>query len=205
LLLRIREAIRAADDEKVRTLTEQALRQGVDPLKIINDAVSAELMDIGREFGSGNLFLTDLVAAGNVAEAAMTALRPSLKRETLGTMVLGTVEGDIHDIGKNIVGAVSRASGLEVVDVGKDVSAGIFVQKIKEHEARLVGASALLTTTISKQRDLVDALKETGLRDKVKIIIGGAACSQQWADKIDADAYGVDAMDAVVKAKKLCK
>jgi len=133
-------------------------------------------------------------------------LEPELKKterevKRLGMMVLGTVEGDIHDIGKTIVGALLGAAGFEVVDVGKDVPVEVFVNKARELKADLVGASALLTTTIPMQREIIQALKKEGL--KCKVMVGGAACSEEWAREIGADAYGVDAVDAVKKARVL--
>jgi len=208
ILEEIRRAVREYDDARGKELTEKALKMGVDPIDIIQEGFAKELLDIGQKFASGDLFILDLVSAAKVAETAMPILQPVLeksgkKRTQLATMVLGTVEGDIHDIGKNIVGSVLRANGLEVIDIGKDVPTQMFVEKVKETNANMVGASALLTTTILRQKDIVEALKKVGLRDKVKVIIGGAACSQEWADEIGADAYGADAIDAVEKVKKL--
>jgi methylmalonyl-CoA mutase cobalamin-binding domain/chain len=151
------------------------------------------------------------VAAAEAAKGAIDeVLQPEISRRReerrgLGVVVLGTVEGDIHDIGKNLVAAMLFAGGFEVIDLGKDVPTEEFIKKAKEVKADIVGASALLTTTIPMQREIIKALAKEGIRDKVKVIVGGAPVTQEWADEIGADGYGADAVEAVKLAKNLLK
>jgi methylmalonyl-CoA mutase cobalamin-binding domain/chain len=156
---------------------------------------------IGELYTSGEYFLPDLVIGGDAMKAAFAVLEPALvgdqKREVVGRVVIGTVEGDIHEIGKTLVGILLTANGFEVADIGADKSATDFVAAVKENGATLVGASALLSTTMSEQRRIIEALEEAGLRDQVKVMVGGAPVSQSWADKIGADGYAAKAMSAV--------
>jgi 5-methyltetrahydrofolate--homocysteine methyltransferase len=162
---------------------------------------------VGELFASGEYFLPDLIIGGEAMKAALAVLEPALtggqEREVLGRVVLGTVEGDLHEIGKTLVGTMLTANGFLVTDIGIDKSAADFVAAVTENNATLVGASALLTTTMSEQQKIVEALQEAGLRDRVKVIVGGAPVTQNWADKIGADGYAEDAISAVTLAKKL--
>jgi len=164
------------------------------------------LRELGTSYEKGELFLSQMVYGASVFQIGLKILEPELKKNKrevkhLGTVVLGTVQGDIHDIGKSIVAALLGAAGFQVVDIGKDVPAEMFIKKAKELNADLIGASALLTTTIPVQREIIRALKKEGIR--CKVMIGGAACSEEWAKEIGADACGIDAVDAVKKAKAL--
>jgi len=206
----LRKAVKEYDYEKCVELTKKAIEMGVNPIEIVEEGLTKELQAIGDAFGRGDLFITDLVGAASTVEGAMKVLQPVFEKNkekirSSGKVVIGTVEGDVHDIGKKIVASVLRANSFEVLDLGVDVPIPAFVEKVKEVKPEVVGASALLTTTLLKQRELIEALRKVGLRDKVKVIIGGAACSEEWAKKIGADAYGVDAMDAIVKVKSLVK
>lgn len=202
------QAVIDGDEELSETLTRQALDRGLNPLDIINQGLTPGIDVVGEKFGCGEYFLPHLVMAGNAMKAAMGLLDPALKasgatRETLGTVVLGTVAGDIHEIGKSLVATMLTASGFVVHDLGVDVPTERFVEKVRDSEANLLGLSALLTTTMSVQRKVVDALKEAGLREQVKVMLGGAPVSRQWAEEIGADGYAEDAAGAVNLARRL--
>ena len=196
------------DDEEATALAQQALDQGVDPLEAINKGYTAGMDVVGDLYASGEYFLPDLILGGEAMQAALAALDPALKasgqaREVLGTVVLGTVKGDIHEIGKSLVGSMLSANGFEVYDLGIDIEADEFVVKAREYNADIVALSALLTTTMLHQRDVIEHLAESGVRDKVKVMVGGSPVTQGWADQIGADGFAEDAAGAVVVAKKL--
>lgn len=203
---KIKEAIYTLDAEKVLETAKKLIEDGANPIDLVN-AFAKALKEIGDRYECGELFLVELVAAGESARRALSeVVEPKLKqlgvkRETIGRVVLGTVEGDIHDIGKNIVAALLSSAGFEVIDLGKDVPTEKFVEAVKEQKPDIIGLSALMTVTMIKQREVVEALKKEGVRDKVKVIIGGAPTSAEWAEEIGADAYGADAINAV----KVCK
>ncbi len=196
------------DSDKFVETVKKTVDQGHDPLDIVN-ALTEVLKEIGRKFENGEIFLVHLVSAGDAARrATVEVLEPlikksSEKREALGKVVIGTVAGDIHDIGKNIVSMMLFTAGFEVHDVGKDIPAEEFVKKTQELNADIVALSALLTTTLPAQRDVIEALKKAGLRDKVKVLVGGAPATAKWAEEAGADGYGEDAIEAVKVAKKL--
>ncbi|MFN2182716.1 MAG: corrinoid protein [Anaerolineae bacterium] len=196
------------DDEEAAALAQQALEQGVDPLEAINKGYTAGMDVVGELYSSGEYFLPDLILGGEAMQAALAALEPALKasgqaREVLGTVVLGTVKGDIHEIGKSLVGSMLSANGFEVYDLGIDIEADEFVAKAREYNADILALSALLTTTMLHQRDVIEHLAEAGVRDKVKVMVGGSPVTQGWADQIGADGFAEDAAGAVVVAKKL--
>jgi len=204
----LRQAVREFDEERGRKLVEEAVKKGIDPLKIIEEGLAKELRQIGEKFGRGEVFIVDLIGAAKVMETSMEVLQPILERSgekpvVLGRVLIGTVEGDIHDIGKNIVASVLKASGFEVHDLGKDVSAQTFIDKVREIKPDIVGASALLTTTMPMQEEIIKALRKENLRNRVKVIVGGAPCSLEWAQKIGADGYAEDAIEAVNLLKTL--
>jgi len=196
------------DDEEAAALAQQGLEQGVDPLEAINKGYTAGMDVVGELYSSGEYFLPDLILGGEAMQAALAALEPALKasgqaREVLGTVVLGTVKGDIHEIGKSLVGSMLSANGFEVYDLGIDIEADEFVAKAREYNADILALSALLTTTMLHQRDVIEHLAEAGVRDKVKVMVGGSPVTQGWADQIGADGFAEDAAGAVVVAKKL--
>lgn len=193
---------------EAKKLAQQAAAQGLDPLEAINQGFVAGLNTVGDEFSCGTMFLPDLVMAGEAMKAAMSVLEPELSkrgaaREMLGKVVIGTVKGDIHDIGKTIVATMLSASGFQVFDLGHDVSVEKFVDKAREVNADIVGMSALLTTTMVRQREVVKALTDAGLRPRVKVMVGGAPVTRGWVEEIGADGYSEDAVGAVAVAKKL--
>lgn len=205
---RLAEAVVEGDAEKSEETAKKTVELGMDPLQVLDEGVIKPLREIGDRFGRGEIFLTDLVMSAEAAKVAMEVLVAEIKRRGrevgyLGRVVLGTVAGDIHDIGKNIVGALLSVEGFEVIDLGADVPTEKFVEKVRELKPNILGLSALLTVTMPVQREVIEALKEAGLRDTVKVMVGGAPVTAEWAEEIGADAYGADAIDAVKKAKKL--
>lgn len=204
----LREQLLTFDADKFVGTVKKLIAEGVSPIEVVN-ALTQVLKEIGKKFESGELFLVHLVVAGDLARRATTeVLEPLLKksggeRKAFGRVVIGTVAGDIHDIGKNIVAMLLFTAGFEVYDLGKDVSAEEFAKKTKELNPDIVAMSALLTTTLPAQREVVQALNKSGLRDKVKILVGGAPTTGEWAKEIGADGYGADAIEAVKVAKKL--
>ncbi len=201
-------AVIEGEEDLALSLIKQGLEQGLDPLEIIKEGLTPGMDVVGEKFSCGEYFLPHLVMAGNTMQAALTWLEPALKagdmaRETLGTVVLGTVAGDIHEIGKSLVGVMLTANGFIVHDLGVDVPVSKFVQAVRETGANLVGLSALLTTTMSIQRTVIEELAEAGLRDRVKVMVGGAPVNAQWAREIGADGYAEDAVGAVALARRL--
>src|SRR5208337_3988 len=189
-------------------LASKALELGIAPLEAINKGFVPGLNHIGEQFNHGEAFLPDLDMAGEAMTAAVSALEPEMQkrgiqREILGKVVLGTVKGDIHEIGKTLVSTLLTASGFQVFDLGVDVPIERFAEKARELQADIVGVSALLTTTMQGQKSVVESLDRHGLRPRVKVIVGGAPVTRDWAEKIGADGYGEDAMSAVAIARSL--
>ena len=194
--------------DETADLTQQALEAGIEPLTIINEGLTAGMDIVGEKFQTGEFFLPNLVIAASGMKQAMEILEPELKSrqqetESLGTVVIGSVAGDIHEIGKTLVGTMLSANGFQVHDMGVDVKNETFIAKVKETGASILGLSALLTTTMTVQRQVIKELEEAGIRDQVKVLIGGAPISQEWADTIGADGYADDAIGAVDLAKRL--
>ncbi|MDP6831989.1 MAG: cobalamin-dependent protein [Alphaproteobacteria bacterium] len=177
------------------------------PLEIA-DALAAGLEQLGARFADGRYFIPELVMGGEIFAKAIELLTPALEAsgsvlKKHGTVVMGTVKGDLHDLGQNLVSVTLAAAGFEVINLGCDVAPERFVAEVERTGAQVVGLSALLTTTMQMQAEIVDALAAAGLRDRVRILIGGAVANQRWADEIGADAYGADAIDALDKVKAL--
>jgi corrinoid protein of di/trimethylamine methyltransferase len=203
------DAVLSFDAEKAVDAAKKAVSLGISPIDIIEKGLSKGLGIVGKKFEDGEFFLMHLVAAAEAARKAISeVVEPELlkrkeERRGLGRVVVGTVAGDIHDIGKSLVAALLTAGGFDVYDIGKDVPAEEFVNKAREVNADIVAASALLSTTVPVQREIVEALKAEGLRDKVKVMVGGAPVTGEWAEEIGADGYAEDAVEAVRKAKQL--
>jgi len=204
----MRQSILDGAPEHAAELAERALQLGIPPLDSINLGFVPGMNAVGEQYGCAQMFLPDLMASSEAMSAAMAVLEPVLRsgggeRPMLGTVVLGTTRGDIHEIGKKLVATLLSANGFRVYDLGADVATDTFVAKAREVNADVVGVSALLTTTMAGQRSVVEALTRAGLRGRVKVIIGGAPVTRQWAEEIGADGYGKDAMSAVALVRSL--
>jgi len=200
-----KKSIKDADKGKAQELAKQAIAEGMDPLEVINKGFRAGITEVGDLFGRGELFLPELILSAEAMKGATDILTSALPvgAKERGKVVIGTAQGDIHDIGKSMVVSFLQANGFEVYDLGRDVEMQQFIDKAKEVDADIIGMSALLTTTMSMQKTLIQELKKAGLREKFKVMVGGAPATQRWADRIGADAYGVDAADAAKKAMEL--
>ncbi|RLG39436.1 MAG: cobalamin-binding protein [Thermoproteota archaeon] len=204
----IKEALLAFDPDKLEEAVKKSLEGGHSALDIIN-ALTSALKVVGDMFEKGEIFLVQLIVAGEASKNVTSKyLEPLIKeagekRETLGRVVIGTVAGDIHEIGKNIVASMLTAAGFEVIDLGTDVPVEKFVEAVRQYKPDILGMSALLTTTMHVQEEVIEALKRESLRDKVKVMVGGSPVTQSWADEIGADGYAEDAVEAVKLAKKL--
>lgn len=208
LLAKISTSIIEGEPDETVALTEQALAAGLEPMKIVDEGLVPGMNVVGAKFQCGEYFLPHLIIAANGMQQALKVLEPELNAreqtvETKGTLVIGSVAGDIHEIGKSLVATIFSANGFQVYDLGVDVPTETFVAKVQETGADLLGLSALLTTTMTVQREIIEALEEAGIRDQVKVILGGAPVSQEWTDTIGADGYAEDAVGAVELAKGL--
>lgn len=204
------KAITELDIEKAKSLVQSTIDQGIDPIEVINGAIRPALDFVGEKYQSGEIFLPELMIAAKTTEAAVAILEPTLLKKGIRVesgpkVVMATVKGDIHDIGKNIVTLLMKSAGFTVYDIGVDQDADIITKKAKEVNADVIGLSAVLTTTMVKMKELIETLVEGGIRDRFKVIIGGAPVNRSYADSIGADGYGPDAAAAVVLVKKLLK
>jgi 5-methyltetrahydrofolate--homocysteine methyltransferase len=197
-------ALSNLEEEKVLETVRSMLNKGIDPKDIIN-ALREGMDKIGKMFEKGEAFIADLVIAADIFKKAVEIIKPHLKvvERGKGRVVIGTVEGDIHDIGKNLVALMLEISGYEVIDLGVDVSADKFAEAIEKYNPDVIGMSALMTTTMLNQKKIIEELKRRGLRNRVKIIVGGAPTTEAWAREIGADAWGSDCFDAVKKVREL--
>jgi trimethylamine corrinoid protein len=208
ILEQLKKAIKEYDADQAKHLSEEAIKAGLDPTEVITKGPALVLKEIGDKFACGEIFLPELVAAGQAGETSIAVLNEEISRraqtrKSVGKVVIGTVMGDVHSIGKNIMATMLRVAGFDVVDLGVDVPTELFIQKTKELGPDILGLSALLTTTMDEQRKIIIRLKEEGLREKVKVMVGGAPVSPEWANEIGADSVGLDAQDGVEKALKL--
>lgn len=206
----ITEAINSilnCDRTAAADVATRALEAGVDPVSLLNNGFSTGIREMGEKFGTGEIFLPQLIMSAETMKAATEILNEAIKKNggdsRKGTMVIATVEGDVHDIGKGIVISLLKTQGIEVIDLGRDVKTDKIIEAALEANADIIGTSALLNTTIMAQKKLEDELRRRNLRDKFKTMVGGAPCTQRWADKIGADAYAEDAAEAVEKALEL--
>lgn len=207
MLQRLAQAVIDGEPEDAEALAKEALSQGLDPLACITQGLTVGIQEVGRLFASGEYFLPELIIGADAMKMALDILEPELvgdqKREVVGHVVLGTVEGDLHEIGKTLVGTMLTANGFQVTDIGVDKKPEEFIAAIEEANAEIVGASALLTTTMLQQKKLIEALEEAGLREKVKVLVGGAPVTENYAKEIGADGYAEDAISAVGIAFRL--
>jgi len=187
-------------------LTGELMKVGADPKEILNEGLIAGMTEVGDKFKCGDYFVPEMLIAARAMKGGLELLRPKLVDtgvKPVGTVVIGTVRGDLHDMGKNLVGMFLEEAGFKVVDLGVDVSAEKFVNAVKENSASVVGMSALLTTTMTYTMEVIEALKAADLRDKVKVLVGGAPITEEWAKRIGADAFAVDAATGADRCKEL--
>ena len=206
VLAEISEKLLVGDEESVSDLTEKAIADNLPPKQILDDGLIAGMNVVGQQFKRHEIFLPEVLMAAKAMYAGMDKLKPLLLEEGIpsrGKVVLGSVQGDLHDIGKNLVGIMLKGAGFEVIDLGADVASEKFVEAAREHDAAVIGMSALLTTTMPAMQKVIDRAAEEGLATKVKVIVGGAPVSADFAEEIGADAYGYDAANAVERVKAL--
>ncbi len=202
----IYQAVLEGDASEAAARVQAGLDAGIAPSDILNKGCIAAMGEVGRLFEEGEMFVPEMLIAARAMQAGMAVLKPHLAEGEItsaGKVILGTVAGDLHDIGKNLVGMMMEGAGFEVIDLGTDVSAARFVQAVREHGADIVGMSALLTTTMPAMSATVEALTEAGLRNRVKVLVGGAPVTQAFADQIDADGFAPDASSATRVARNL--
>jgi len=205
-LRQIAEDIIQGKAPQVGQLVQQAVDEGEDVQKILNESLLAGMSVVGDRFKKNEFYIPEVLIAARAMKEGMQILRPLLAEKNIkgaGTVVLGTVRGDLHDIGKNLVGMMLEGAGFEVVDLGVDVAPEKFIQVAEERNVDIAGLSALLTTTMPAMKDVISSLNKSNLRGKVKVMIGGAPVTQDYADEIEADGYAPDAASAVDKAKEL--
>jgi len=201
---KISEALIAGNIEEEKKLTQQALDSGISAKEILDNGLLPGMDIVGQRFKAAEMFIPEVLRSAKTMGAGMEIIRPLLSESDAagsGTVVIGTMEGDLHDIGKNLVGMMLEGAGFTIVDLGTDVKPQEFVDAAKEHKPKILGMSALLTTTMPKMGETINALKEAGIRDQIKIMAGGAPVTQDFVDEIGADAYGSNATAAVEKAK----
>jgi len=204
---KLAQSVIEGEPDDAEEIAKQALAEGLDPLTCINEGLTKGIQRVGELFASGEYFLPELIIGAEAMKRALAVLEPAMvgdqSREVVGTVVLGTVEGDMHEIGKTLVGTMLVANGFKVVDLGVDLSADKFISAVKENKADIVGASALLTTTMLQQKKIIEALEAEGLGDQVKVMVGGAPVTESFAAEIGADGYAEDAISAVDLAFRL--
>jgi 5-methyltetrahydrofolate--homocysteine methyltransferase len=208
ILTRLSEAIIQGNVEDMTDLTEEAIDDGLAPQEILDKGLMAGMDYVGVEFKAGNMFVPEVLRSAKAMQTSMEMLKPLLVQsgaKATGKVLLGTVKGDLHDIGKNLVGMMCEGAGFEVKDIGKDIAPEAFVAAVKDYQPDVIGMSALLTTTMRAMGHTIKALEEAGLRDRVKVIIGGAPVTQSFADQIGADGYAPNAAAAADLAKRLAK
>ncbi len=208
LMDKIIAALMDQDREEVNSLVDKALDNDVSPMDILNNALAAGLREMGFLFAKEEMFLPELLLAANIVTEIMDRLSEKFKSgeaniKKRGTVLLATVEGDVHDIGKSLVGMIMNASGYSIIDAGKDVANTKLIELVKEHKPDIVGLSSLLATTMPAQKEFIEMAKEAGIRDQIKIMVGGAPVSKDWACKIGSDGWAEDASGAVLEADRM--
>ena len=208
MLGKIIAALMDQDRTETNALVDKALENGVTPMEVLNEGLAAGLQELGVLFAEEEVFLPELLLAAEITTDIMKRLQDKFetedtKIEKRGTVLLATVEGDVHDIGKSLVGMIMNASGYNIIDAGKDVPNKKMIELVKEHKPDIVGLSSLLSTTMPAQQEFIEMAKEAGIRDQIKVIVGGAPVSRDWANKIGADGYAEDASGTVIEADML--
>jgi len=208
ILKKLADSILSFDEEVAKAAAQEALDAGVDPLKALEKGLKVGIDVVGDKFSRDELFLPHLLMAADALNAAVSVLKKNIPREAVekmrvGTIVIATVKDDIHDVGKNIVSALLSASGFEVHDLGKDVNVALIVDKAVAVDADIIMASALMTTTMRRQKGIIEELEWKGIRDQFLVMVGGGPTTQEWAVEIGADGYGKNAAEAVAVAKKM--
>ena len=202
------ELLVAGNIEEIKKITQNVLNSGIQAHEILDKGLLPGMEVVGQRFKAHEMFIPEMIRSANTMHAAMDIIRPLLSESDaadVGTLVIGTVEGDLHDIGKNLVVMMLKGAGFKVVDLGIDVKPMTFVEAVKEHRPDILGMSALLTTTMSKMGETINVLVQAGIRDQIEVMVGGAPVTQDYADEIGADAYGFSAVEAVEKAKAFLK
>jgi len=203
----LHDAVLNGDAKTAKSATEAALAEGVEPMKLVQESMMPAMAEVGRRFETNEYFVPELLLAARAMKAALELVRPLLTAQgaqPVGRVAIGTVKGDMHDIGKNLVSAMLEGGGYDIIDLGVNVSPEQFVAAVKEKGVNIVAMSALLTTTMPSMKTTVEALKLAGVRDRVKILIGGAPVTQKYADEIGADGFSESAAGAVAIAKQVC-
>lgn len=207
ILAAAKQVVLGHEKEQVAELIERGLAAGLKPMELLNEGFIPGINEVGDQFGKGTLFLPELIQSAEVMQIATGKINEHIEtpaeQSKKGRIVVATVEGDVHDIGKTIVVSLFKANGFEVLDLGRDVANDTIIAEAEKFEAQIIGTSALLTTTMEQQKKLEKQLRKQGLKDKYKTIVGGAPCTQRWAQRIGADAYAQDAADGVRKALEL--
>lgn len=207
VLEQIKKSIIEGEEDETLELVAEALKKGIDAQTILHEALTNAMIELGELWNKGEVFIPEVMFAAQIFQKAADFLEPHLASqgdtETLGTVVIGTVKGDLHNLGKNLVAIMLRTAGFNVIDLGVDVPAEKFIEEAQKNNAQIIGLSALLTTTMMEQKNVIDNLSESGLRSKFKVIVGGAPVTEEWAKEINADGYARNAGEAVELAKSL--
>ena len=207
LIATLRTSLMGAKRDEALGATQQLMDGGADPVVVLQDGMAAAMFELGAMWSRGEVFLPEVVAAATLFKQCNEIVEPVLlekgQKKAGAKVLLATVKGDLHDLGKNMVGAMLKTAGFEVIDLGKDTPTEKIVNAVKEHEPQILGLSALLTTTVPQQKVVIEALKAEGLFDSLKVMVGGAPVTQEWADEAGADGYAPDAPEAVQRAMAL--
>jgi 5-methyltetrahydrofolate--homocysteine methyltransferase len=202
----LHQSVIDGDMDRTQELTAKAIAENVPPEQILKEGLISAMAEVGRMFEAGEFFVPEMLIAARAMKSGLTLLRPRLiaaNVKAIGKVVIGTVEGDVHDIGKNLVGMMLEGAGFEVIDLGADVHPEKYVQAVKDHHPDLLACSALLTTTMPRMKEVIQALEKAGLRDQVKVMVGGAPLTESYAREIGADLYAPDAASAASRANEL--
>ena len=205
ILKELSDGVEKGDEEAVKTISQAAIEKGIDPVSILEQGLTRGLLNVGERWRNGDAFITEVMLASTALNEGLKIIEPEIQKkggkyERKGKIIIGTVQGDIHSIGKMIVAIMLEAAGFEVYDLGVDVPAKKFIDEVRKIKSQILCLSALLTTTMLEQKNVIDLLRMEGIRDAVKVMVGGAPVTKEWADEIGADAYGENAIEAVDKA-----